>query len=562
MIFSNYLIGVVEDNIKLFVYPHLFANFKSCSTYFGYPTGTCIDSQIFFQPLINIPLYSLTKLINPVFLYNLVIVVGMLLNFFFSYKFFKKLFGNYISALISLIFVFSPYFAYQSRSHYELIQFWPVIFFMDVLFFNISKYKPLILGLLLTLITGISYYLGFFTILFCVLYLFAYFITSSDRITLFKNNLTPIIKGGLFFILTSAIFLFPYIKSNYFSSVSDMSYSTDPKFVKRPFEDYVIFSSRPWYYVLPSVDNPFFGDFSQSVLNKLTSTNNYLTQNYFKSEHSATYLGWINLFFALLGIKLLFKSKTKKDWKLNYSAILVTLVGLVIFTMPPSFVFKDITFYTPSLILFNIFPMFRVLSRIGVFILFLMLIFTCFGYISLKNWFIKQGVSDKLAKVMLVPFVFLSISEFLIPVKITHISEPPAVYSYLKKSVTTESPIVVYPYNKTSDAIFWLSEYRQPLINPRSYENVSANFYSEDFTEALNTDLGLEKAVDMGAKYLVYFYEVDERESIEFFDNNILLKRIANFEEKKPNETKILNFIYILESGPSINNSAILYGFK
>jgi hypothetical protein len=206
--------------------------------------------------------------------------------------------------------------------------------------------------------------------------------------------------------------------------------------------------------------------------------------------------------------------------------------------------------------------MFRVLSRIGVFILFLMLIFTCFGYISLKNWFIKQGVSVKLAKVMLVPFVFLSISEFLIPVKITHISEPPAVYSYLKKSVATESPIVVYPYNKTSDAIFWLSEYRQPLINPRSYENVSANFYSEDFTEALNTDSGLEKAVDMGAKYLVYFYEVDERESMKFFDNNILLERIEKFEEKKPNETKILNFIYILEAGPSINNSAILYGFK
>lgn len=562
MVFSEYLIGVIEDNIKLFVYPHLFTNFKSCSSYFGYPNGTCIDSQIFFQPLINIPLFSLAKLINPVLLYNLVIVGGTSLNFFFSYKFLKKLFGNYLSSLISLVFVFSPYFAYQSRSHYELIQFWPVILFMDVLFFNKGKYKPLILGLLLTLITGISYYLGFFTILFSILYLLACLISNSDKRMLFKNNYLDIIKGGLVFILTSSIFLLPYIKSNYFSPVADVEYSTDSKAIKRPFEDYVIFSSRPWYYILPSVDNPFFGNFSQNILNKLSSTDNYLAQNYFKSEHSAAYLGWINLILAIFGVIFVLKKESRAGWKLNYKVLLIVIGSLFILTMPPSFVFKNITFYTPSLILFKIFPMFRVLSRMGVYILFLTLIFTGFGYLSLIKYLKDRGIGKILVYVLTISLVIFSISEFFIPIKITHVSNPPKVYEYVKKSLQPESPIVVYPYNKTSDAIFWLGEYRQPLINPRSYENVSANFYSEVFTKELNTEVGLEKATEIGAKYLVYFYEDDKRESLSFFDNVAMLRSFGIFPDTISNDKKFFNIVKIVESGPSVDNSAILYEFK
>lgn len=562
MIFSEYLIGVVEDNIKLFVYPSLFENFKSCSSYYGYPNGTCIDSQIFFQPLINIPLYSLAKLINPIFLYNLVIVFGMLFNFFFSYRFLKKLYGNYISILISLIFVFSPYFAYQSRSHYELIQFWPVILFMDILFFNKSKYKPLILGLLLTLITGISYYLGFFTILFSILYLLSCFVINPDKRTMFKNNFSAIVMGGLVFILTSSIFLLPYIKSNYFSSVADIEYSTDSKAIKRPFEDYVIFSSRPWYYILPSVDNPLFGDFSQNVLNKLSSTDNYLAKNYFKSEHSAAYLGWVNLLLATFGIIFVLRKERRVGWKINYNVLLIVLGSLIILTMPPSFILKNVTFYTPSLILFKLFPMFRVLSRMGISILFLTLIFTGFGYLSLIKYLKGRGKGKILAHVLMIPIVIFSISEFLIPMKITYVSNPPKVYEYIKNSIQTESPIVVYPYHKTSDAIFWLGEYRQPLINPRSYENISTNFSSEYFTKELNTEGGLEKAVEIGAKYLVYFYENDKEESLKFFDNVPRLKRVEMFPEKHPNETEILNLVKVIEAGSSIDNSAILYEFN
>lgn len=562
MIFSEYLIGVIEDNIKLFVYPHLFTNFKSCSSYFGYPNGTCIDSQIFFQPLINIPLYSLAKVINPVFLYNLVIVVGMFLNFFFLYKFLKKLFGNYISALISLIFVFSPYFAYQSRSHYELIQFWPVILFMDVLFFNKGKYKPLILGLLLTLITGISYYLGFFIILFSILYLVACFITSPDKRLQFKNNYSAVIKGGLVFILTSTIFLYPYIRSNYFSPVADTEYSTDSKSLKRPLEDYVIFSSRPWYYVLPSVDNPFFGNISQNFLNKLSSTNNYLAQNHFKSEHSAAYLGWVNLILEIFGIIFVLKKESRAGWKLNYKVLLIVLGSLFILTMPPSFVLKNITFYTPSLILFKIFPMFRVLSRMGVFILFLTLIFTGFGYLSLIKYLKDKGIGKRLVYILIIPLVIFSISEFFVPLKITHVSNPPKVYEHIKNSIQPESPVVVYPYNKTSDAIFWLGEYRQPLINPRSYENSETGFSSEEFTKFLNTEEGLQKAKNMGAKYLIYFYETDRNKNSTFFNNSDYIEVVELFTGILHNEKNYFNLLRIVEAGSTVDNSSILYRFR
>lgn len=562
MIFSDYLIGVVEDNIKLFVYPHIFENFKSCSNYFGYPSGTCIDSQIFFQPLINIPLYSLTKLINPVFLYNLVIILGLLLNFIFSFKFFKKIFGNYISVLISLIFVFSPYFSYQSRAHYELIQFWPVILLADALFFNKGKYKPLIIGLLMTLITGISYYLGFFTIIFLTLYLLIVFAVSKNKIELLKKNTSPVLKGSLVFFLTSMIFLYPYISANYFKPPDITEVASSSKILVRPLEDFIIFSSRPWYFLLPSVDNPIFGQFSEKALDRLSSGGNYLTQSYFKSEHSALFLGWSNILFAFFGTIFIFKKLKKEHSQVNYVAILIVTLLIIIITIPPTFVLKGITFYSPSLILFKVFPMFRVLARLGVFILFFFLIFTGFGYVYLIKILENNGVGRKTAKIFLIPILLFSLSQFIIPIKITHISKPPEVYEYIKENIKNESPLVVYPYNKTSDAVFWLKDYKQPLINPRSYEDSAANFSSEDFTRELNTEIGLEKAAEIGAKYLVYFYENDRGESLNLFDNVPTLERVGVFPETQYNEKDILNFVKVIEAGSSVDNSAILYNFN
>jgi hypothetical protein len=222
--------------------------------------------------------------------------------------------------------------------------------------------------------------------------------------------------------------------------------------------------------------------------------------------------------------------------------------------MPPSITIDRVLIYTPSYILFKFFPMFRVLARAGVLILFLTLIFTGYGYRVL----VKHGVT----KPVLAALMLFSIAEFFIPLKITHVGIPPKVYAYIGATDPLKSPVVIYPYNKTNEALFWMTAYNQPLINPKSYGDKKSGFVSEDFTNALNASGGLEKARQMGAKYLVYFYEDDRNVALDFFNNTDYLAKSTQFNEVGKEEKGMLGLVRIVEAGTAKSNSAVLYTFR
>ncbi len=547
-----------------FSLPRLISGLRGCTDFVGYPTGLCQNLLLINEPLIFISTFVLAKLVDPVLAYNLVVLGGTVLNFCLAYKFLKKLVGRFVAFLLSTVFLFSPFLAYQSRAHFDLLQFWSVIWFLDILFLSKSRRKAIYLGLLLTLITGISNYLGYFTILFTTLYLIFSLLSRPNKLSTLSLNCRDVVKGTGVFILTSSIFMAPYIKANFFTPRVRVDENVNPKAVNRPFEDFITFSSRPWYYLLPSVDNPFFGRVSQKLLDQISSGGNYLTQNYFKAEHSASYLGWVNLLLAFAGIFYMFRHKTSSQTLslLNYSALLTTIVGLIILTMPPSITINGVTLYTPSYILFKVFPMFRVLARAGALIGFLILIFTGFGYLALINLATAKKIPRRAIQLILLILGLFSVAEFFIPLKITHVGTPPKVYAFIGETDVLKSPMVIYPYNKTNGAYFWLTTHNQPLINPRMYENRETGFKSEDFTKLLNAPNGLEKAHDMGAKYLVYFYEDDKKESADFFSYSPLLEHVADFSETGLDEHQFGIFVRVIEAGPVTTNSASLYRFR
>lgn len=589
MIFTKYFYGFLEDNTGLFVLPRLINGLNGCTDFVGYPTGMCQNLLQNNQPFIFIPAFLLAKLLHPVLAYNLIILGGLALNFLFARRFFNQLFGRLISLLLATTFVFSPYLVYQGRSHFDLIQVWPLIWFFHTLFFSQSRHKAIYLELLLTLITGLSNYLGYFTVLATALYLGFSFLATRGRRDAIRNYLPQVVKAALIFIFTTLLFMAPYIKSNYFSPRIRMEDAVDARAVNRPFEDFVIFSSRPWYYVLPSVDNPLFGGLTQRILDRLGNGSNYLTQNYFKAEHSASFLGWVTILLAFVGI---IGCKVRRcdvlvagpmsacggrpspqtpcplPIKPDALALLLTIVGLIILTMPPSIVIKGFEIYTPSYLLFKVFPMFRVLSRMGVLILFLTLIFTGYGYKILSDFMLKKNMGLATVRSVLVILTLFSIVQLYVPPKITHVGTPPKVYSYLGQTDSFKSPIVVYPYTKTNEAFFWLTAHQKALINPRFYSNKASNFESESFTNLLKTTRGLEQAKALGAKYLVYFYVVDDGESADFFGKSTLLYPLDDFKEGGE-ETQIINprpsypeIIRFVEAGPVKENSAILYKFS
>lgn len=570
MILTNYIYGFIEDNAGLFAFPRLIDGLAGCTDFVGYPTGMCQNLWQNNQPFIFIPAFLLAKLMQPALAYNLIVLGGLGLNFVFALRFFKHLFGRFIGLLLAITFVFSPYLAYQGRSHLDLIQVWPVIWFFHILLFSKSRNKAIYLGLLLTLITGFSNYLGYFTGLATALYLFFGFLTTKEKRATLKTALPKVAKAGTVFLLTALVFMLPYIKSNYFAPKIRMEDATDVRAVNRPFEDFVIFSSRPWYYVLPSVDNPFFGQMTQKSLNLLNRTNNYLTQNYFKAEHSASFLGWATVVLALGGILslLLAGSSTKTDSQLNYPALGFTVVGLTILTMPPSVVLNGIEIYAPSYILFKVFPMFRVLARMGIIIMLLTLIFSGYSYKALSDFMLKKGFGLTTARAVLTILTLASVAQLFVPPKITHVGTLPKIYSYLGQMDPFKSPIVVYPYSKTNEALFWLTTHQKALINPRFYSNKETSFDSETFTNLLKTTRGLEYAKALGAKYLVYFYVDDKGESADFFANSMMLYRAGDFEESA-NDARVINprpsypeIVRFIEAGSAKENSAILYKFR
>jgi hypothetical protein len=565
MILTQYFLGVIEDNVGFFSFAHSIGSLTGCTDYIAYPTGLCQNLLASNQPFTAIPIYLLSESMNRILSYNILILASLLLNFTLAFRFFKRFWGRFIASLLAITLLFSPYLAYQGRAHVDLLQIWPVIWFLDTLFFSKSRYKAVFLGLLLTLVTGMSNYLGYFTVIFASLYS----LIVGAQLILKKSSIVKgarlVVATAAVFVLTSSLFIAPYIKSNYFSPVVRIEETVDTKAVNRPFADFVAFSSRPWYYVLPSVDNPFFGGLSQSILNKLSNGGNYLAQNYFKAEHSASYLGWVNLSLAAAGAVSLLRHKSstqvEKGIGLNYPALLITTGVLMVLTMPPSVILNGTSIYLPSYILFKLFPMFRVLARAGILILFLTFIFTGYGYLMLVKQMISRKINRRVIQSIMLIVALVSVAEFFIPLKITHTSTPPKVYTYIGATDRLKSPMVVYPYNKTNEALFWMDIHKQPLINPRFYVDKPTGFVSEDFTKLLNTSLGLEKAHSMGAKYLVYFYQDDDKTNIEFFDNSPLLSRVGDFEETGPNELNYTS-IRIVEAGSAKSNSAILYKFK
>lgn len=570
---TKYLIGFIEDNAGFFIIPRLISGLKGCSDFIGYPSGICLNLFADNQPFTLVPTHLLAKVADPVLIYNLFVLGGLVLNFLFTFRFFSKIFGRFKAFLLATVFITSPYFAYQSRSHVDLIHFWPVVLFLDTLFFYNGRYKAIVLGLLLTLITGISNYLGYFTLLFTVI-----FTVLSSRTS--KGITRQFVTTAIVFALSSSFFIAPYIMANYSPFQVRVEEQVSSRTVRRPIEDFVTFSSRPWYYFLPSVDNPFFGSLSQNFLTRLSSKGAYLTQNYFKAEHSASYLGWVNMSLALVGaISLLIKKQPINiSAPLSYSALLMSVVGLIVLTMPPFITTGGAVIYTPSYILFRVFPMFRVLSRMSGLVLFLTLIFTGYGYVVVENLLViktpnhhKFRVNLVVTRLIFAILAFISVVEFFIPPKITHVGVPPKVYSYIEAASYIKSPVVVYPYNKTNQAIFWMTVYKQPLINPRTYENTSTSFISEEFTKLLNTTYGLENARRMGARYMVYFYTADGGESTNFFNQSEYLTKINEFEENDQSErlislpqmgSSMFTIMRIVEAGSAKSNSAILYEFR
>jgi hypothetical protein len=356
------------------------------------------------------------------------------------------------------------------------------------------KIKPYRFGLFLVIAGLISNYIGFFSSLYFVFYYIFYSIVYRKTEAI-KTTLVPVLKLLSVFMLSIFFVLFPYIRNNVF--VPSMSvHEITSKHAVRTIEEYVSFSSRPWYFLLPSTANPVFGPFSQLCYFWISSTGHYLTDDYFARESPSNYFGLS--FLALFCICLtIYYRNISEDVKKSTIILFLTAISIFIFMMPPVITLWGIDFYNISFLLYKLIPVFRVTLRFGVLLQLTFLVIL--GYVL-------GNKSVKYQKQFFIVVLIVTLLETYVPVKFTKL-EVPEVYYFINSSFTSPSSIVIYPYSRTKEALFYTYIHKQYLVNPRGYNK--GDFASEAFTSYLVKDP--ERfyflAKNMNLKYIISFDE-------------------------------------------------------
>ena len=453
------------------------------------------------EPLLFYPYFFITNYLNSIFFFNFYLLFTFILNLIFTFKFFK-LFSNSILhvSLVSIIFNLSPFFYYKFQNHLNLISVWLLVYFLYRLVLSIKNndlsYKSfLINGFVLSTLMVYSNYLGYIGMLTSVLY-FVFILFS------FKLNFTDFLKKGLsfgvsFFSLI-LIFNYNYIFFNFISTSEIVSTTPSQNFgLKRNIDDFFIFSSRPWYFFLPSIDNPFFGFITKDFLEKFSGTN-FLFNNYFKSEHSSSFLGILNVFLLLFSIAIFYnKNKTVifNNIKIYFFSLTI-FIYFVLLALPPYLDIIGFRLYLPGYLLYSFFPMFRVTSRFGIISLLFALVFVLKGYELLEDKFKNK----KIIKPFIFTLFFVSLLEFYIPIKVSYFNETPEAYVYAKDNLKDAKNFMVYPPSRSSHALFWTKEFNKPLIN------MYGNYYKVD---GKTLDNSIFTKLIFECNYIHLFYNVD-----------------------------------------------------
>jgi hypothetical protein len=519
------------------------------------------------EPLLYQTYFFFAKFIDSIILYNLFLAVIFILNLIFIFRFFKLFnFSNLQVTISTLIVSLSPYFSYNFRSHLALINFWIVAYFLTILFSclpeeNKKSYITFLKGGLVLAVTFlISNYLGLFLLIITILYFliqisYSVIFKTYPILTLFKNYSVLFISFSLVFGIFSL---------NYFNSLNSNinDNSNTIKLFDRGIENFFIFSSRPWYYILPSTDNPLFGSISNQVINFLQNEwGNFLTQNYFKSEHSSSFLGILNIVLGITGIYFVSKSYQKKELIVKYKkeiSIFILFILLVIISMPPYFTISNTKIYMPSYLLYSVLPMFRVIARLGIFTLLFWMVFVNYGYGFLIQK-LKLG-NKKLSLYILLSFILtISLLEFYIPFKLTDVSKSPQIYSDLRIISDKADRFVVYPESKSTQAYFWKLEHQRYIVNFTNEHIIDGQIITNNtFTENIPSCNGIEILKKHNIKYLVVFKnEVEKKEKLEFLNRN--LKLIKSYNQIDTPEFSEFIFFRIVYSGDTFSNQANLY---
>jgi hypothetical protein len=204
--------------------------------------------------------------------------------------------------------------------------------------------------------------------------------------------------------------------------------------------------------------------------------------------------------------------------------------------------------------------MFRVMSRLGVLIFLITLIFSGYGYKTILD---SNRFNHKWKNLIVIIVFLISLSEFAAPFKITNTSDIPDVYTFFEPGV--KNNIAIYPNSKVREGLFWSKDHNQNIVNFFSGPIVNINNIqrnSDEINKSISTCSGIETIKHLNAKYLVFFPNNQDSDQLssEFFDLN--LHKIAVYSNLEQDEETNYKFIKIKNTGNVLSNAAKIYDLE
>jgi hypothetical protein len=489
----------------------------------------------------NVIRFVFFKAFNPILAANLLLIFYLAVLFSTSYLLFRKFFTqnrivSFIGALFYSANIYVVYRAVSLTTNLYQIFIFPIIVYL----LEFKKAKPIYLGTLVFILFNFSAYYAYFSFLLIVFWYFSEMLLAKRNVKgKLKNLVTKITKLVLpivvLLIFTNTQLLLnilpifePY--NNRKSELKEFNKGVS----YRPIEDFYNFSFRPWYFVIPPKNSFFFEDFSETVYRKIQDTNYYLANDYSEEEAAGSYMGWhfvagaIFVLFLVFGkgfLKKGFVEKFPTVYKNEYiiKRVFIIIFLILLFSHPPSFTIRGITFYTPTYVLYYILPIFRTMVRWSVVIYLFVLLINLFLFCDLL-----QKVSTKYIKIFFAgTLVVLNYYLVAVKVPVVDINEPPPEVEFLKSVDPNTFSYAVYPKGDFY-SMFWILYHKKKLINPADFVNTKSDFSAQKFTEDLVTTQGCNKLRELNGKYLVYYKtkgansnQMPQEQATEFFDTHL-----------------------------------------
>jgi hypothetical protein len=228
--------------------------------------------------------------------------------------------------------------------------------------------------------------------------------------------------------------------------------------------DLFVYGARPWEYVLPSYRNPYFGDDVGPFLIRHLHGSNF--------SETSLYVGWLTILLALVWLGNIVVRRGRLALEESFLAVALPAIVAValVFSLPSPLPHTHVE--TPSQILWQLAPQFRVPSRFVSVVMTGLVVAAAFGLTLVAR---RAARTLRLASpIVVVAFgaAAAAVSFVELYVKTSpstfDVSTPPAYYSIVEKAprgILAEYPLARADQAVNSDYLFWQRIHHRRLLN-------------------------------------------------------------------------------------------------